>query len=208
MASSPLTPHQKNRKLALSMCAVVLGMVMLTYASVPLYDLFCRVTGYGGTTQTAANAPNKVYDRIVTVRFNADTNPKLPWDFKPDQVQMQVRVGENHLAFYSATNLDKLPVTGTSVYNVTPHEAGIYFNKIQCFCFQEQLLNPAEHTTFPVSFFIDPEFMNDPDMKDIDTITLSYTFFPLTESRKDELKKQNEAQNHQSNTALEKNHGS
>jgi cytochrome c oxidase assembly protein subunit 11 len=175
--------QQKNRKLAISMCAIVLGMVMLTYASVPLYDLFCRVTGYGGTTQTALQAPDKVYDRVVTIRFNADTNPKLPWDFKPEQIQMKVKVGENHLAFYSATNLDKLPTTGTSVYNVTPHEAGIYFNKIQCFCFEEQLLNPAEKTTFPVSFFIDPDFMNDPNMKNVDTITLSYTFFPITESR-------------------------
>lgn len=176
--------NEKNRKLAGSMAALVIGMAMLTYASVPLYDLFCKVTGYGGTTQRATNAPDKIYDRIVTVRFNADIDPNLAWNFKPDQIEMKVRVGENHLAFYSAQNMTQLPVKGTSVYNVTPHKAGIYFNKIQCFCFNEQLLNAGEKATFPVSFFIDPEFMKDPNMQNVDTITLSYTFFPLKEPNK------------------------
>ena len=169
------------------MFAVVVGMLMLTYASVPLYDLFCKVTGFGGTTQVATSAPSKIYDREITIRFNADTDPALFWDFKPEQVQMNVKVGENHLAFYSATNDAKLPLIGTSVYNVTPHKAGIYFNKIQCFCFEEQKINPGEKATFPVSFFIDPEFMNDPNMKNVQTITLSYTFFPVKDSKQPKI---------------------
>lgn len=173
-----------NQSLALSLAAIVVGMLLLSFASAPLYSLFCRVTGFGGTTQVATKAPGKIYDREVTIRFNADTDPALPWDFKPDQVEMKVKVGENHLAFYSARNEAKLPLTGTSVYNVTPHKAGIYFDKIQCFCFTQQQIGPGEKVTFPVSFFIDPEFLNDPNMRNVQTITLSYTFFPVKESDK------------------------
>ena len=179
--------NTSNRSLGISLLAIAIGMVLLTYASVPLYALFCRVTGFGGTTQVATSAPSKIYDREITIRFNADTDPALPWDFKPDQTEMTVKVGENHLAFYSARNEAKLPLIGTSVYNVTPHKAGVYFNKIQCFCFTEQRIDSGEKASFPVSFFIDPEFMNDPNMRNVQTITLSYTFFPVKDSKQPKI---------------------
>ncbi len=157
-------------------------MFCLAYASVPLYSLFCKVTGYGGTTQTAKALPKTIGNRKITILFNSDIEPKLNWEFKPLQRGMQVTTGESRLAFYYAKNLNKKTITGTATYNVTPNKAGIYFNKIECFCFTEQSLNANEEATFPVSFFIDPEIENDPYMSDVDTITLSYTFFekPVT----------------------------
>lgn len=168
----------KNRNLALSLFALVAGMVMLSFAAVPLYDLFCRVTGFGGTTQVADSLPDKVYDRRFTVSFNADTNPDLPWEFGPNQREVSVRVGEQMLVSYHARNTARIPVAGRAIYNVSPPTAGAYFNKIACFCFEKQLLQPGQEVQMPVSFFLDPEIMEDPDLKDVQNITLSYTFFP------------------------------
>lgn len=154
-------------------------MLGLAYASVPLYRIFCQKTGYGGTPQVAKNFPDHVGKRMITVRFNSDVNQKLPWRFKPMQNEMKVQLGQEGFAMYMAENLSDQPVQGVSTYNVTPDKAGIYFNKVECFCFLEQTLKPHEKVDMPVLFFVDPELENDPDLKDVDTITLSYTFFPL-----------------------------
>ena len=167
----------RNRSLALSLVAVVLGMAMLTAASVPLYRLFCQVTGYGGTTVQAKTRPHAVVNRTITVRFNADIDPGLAWDFKPDQTAFTLKVGENKLASYTAHNRMSEPITGRAAYNVTPFKAGPYFAKIACFCFQEQTLAPGQTVHMPVSFYIDPAIMDDKNLRDVDTITLSYTFF-------------------------------
>ncbi len=166
-----------NARTAISLAAVVCGMVGLAFASVPLYELFCRVTGFGGTTQVADSAPETISDRRITVRFNADVSPKLPWDFKPEETSVELRVGEPGLAFYVATNEAGRPTTGTANFNVTPDKAGIYFSKVQCFCFEEQELKPGESMRMGVSFFVDPALLDDPGMADVETITLSYTFF-------------------------------
>lgn len=152
---------------------------MLAYASVPLYRLFCQVTGFGGTTQAATAMPDKIYDRVVTVQFNADVMQPLPWKFEPLQREVTVRVGEPGLAFYRATNVGDKPTVGTSTFNVVPHGTGQHFVKVKCFCFEEQPLAPGESVKMPVSFYIDPGFMDDQDVEDIKNITLSYTFFPI-----------------------------
>ena len=162
---------------ALAAVGVILGMVGLTAASVPLYRLFCAVTGYGGTTSVAERAPAEALDRTITVRFNADVDSKLPWGFRPAQRVMEVRIGEQNLAFYEAVNRADRPVVGSATYNVTPHQAGYYFSKIACFCFDEQTLQPGEAVEMPVSFFVDPAILDDPDARDLREITLSYTFF-------------------------------
>ncbi len=159
--------------------AVILAMLGVTAYSPTLYDLFCRVTGYGGTTGvgapaaagTPADAPP------VEVAFNADVNPDLPWRFAPEQRRVTVRPGENKLAFYTAENLSDRPVVARAIYNVTPHKVGYYFDKIHCFCFDEQTLQPGERVEMPVSFVVDPEMLDDPSTRDVRQITLSYTFF-------------------------------
>lgn len=162
----------------------ILGtMGVLTIYSVSLYEWFCRVTGYGGTTQVAEAAANEVLDRTITVRFNADTNPALPWSFRPAQRAVEVRVGEASVAHYRADSVSDAPSSGTATYNVTPMKAGKYFVKIQCFCFTEQTLASGEGVDMPVQFYIDPRIAEDRDMDDVSTITLSYTFFPLPGSR-------------------------
>ena len=166
-----------KQKTLLLVASVVFFMGALSYASVPLYKLFCQVTGYGGTTQVAQNLSDKVIDRSVTIRFDANVNPALDWKFVPAQKSIELSVGENALAFYRAENTGSGPLVGTATFNVTPDKAGIYFNKVECFCFQEQLLAPNQVIDMPVSFFIDPEMMNDPNLDDVTTITLSYTFF-------------------------------
>jgi cytochrome c oxidase assembly protein subunit 11 len=160
-----------------ALVSVVVGMLGLTAAAVPLYRLFCQVTGYGGTTQRAETAPTEGLDRAITVRFNADVDPALPWSFQPKQRQIEVRVGEQSLAYYRARNRSDHPVVGQAVYNVTPFKAGPYFDKIACFCFDEQVLGPGEEVDMPVSFYVDPEILNDPNTRNLRTITLSYTFF-------------------------------
>jgi cytochrome c oxidase assembly protein subunit 11 len=162
--------------LAIGVIALMLG---LTAASVPLYRLFCRVTGYGGTTQVAEALPRAALDRTIKIRFNADVDPKLPWSFQPEQREVEVRIGEQHLALFRARNRADHPVVGQAVYNVTPDKAGLYFDKITCFCFNEQVLQPGEEVEMPVSFFVDPEILRDPNTEDVRTITLSYTFFML-----------------------------
>jgi cytochrome c oxidase assembly protein subunit 11 len=168
-----------NIRLAFNLGALVAGMVMLAYASVPLYQLFCAVTGYGGTTQRAVALPGSVSERVITVEFNADIDPGLPWDFAPGERRRTVKVGEQGLTHYVAKNLTDKPVGGHAVYNVVPFKAGQYFTKIHCFCFENQTLGANQQVDMPVSFFIDPAMLSDPEMKDVHTITLSYTFFPL-----------------------------
>jgi len=153
-------------------------MTGLGYASVPLYKLFCEVTGLNGTTQRGTTAPGAVA-ALVRVDFDSNVNPKLPWIFKPEKPFETVAVGARDMAFFTATNTSDKPVTGMATFNVTPAMAGKYFSKIQCFCFNQQTLKPGETVRMPVIFFVDPKMLADPDAKDIRTITLSYTFYPV-----------------------------
>lgn len=163
---------------------VVCGMIALTFASASLYRLFCEKTGHGGTTRVAVKTPTRIEERMITIRFNADTHTNLPWAFTPSQKSVKVKAGEMALAFYHARNQSSHHTVGMATYNVTPHKAGIYFNKVECFCFLEQHLEGNQETDFPVQFFIDPEIVNDPALDDVDTITLSYTFFELRQKKK------------------------
>jgi len=156
---------------------VVAGMVGLSFASVPLYDLFCRVTGYGGTTQVAAEASDTVSARTVRVRFDSSVNSHLGWRFEPLQREMTLRLGETAVAYYRATNLESTVNTGTATFNVTPQKVGLYFSKIECFCFTEQQLDPGQSVDMPVTFYVDPEMDTEPNLDEVKTITLSYTFF-------------------------------
>lgn len=167
----------KNGRLGLILCGVVVGMIGLSFASVPLYRIFCQVTGFGGTPQIVAAASVKVIDRMVTVRFNSDVDRGLNWYFQPAQKSEQLKLGEQGLAFFRAKNLGNKPIVGTAVFNVTPLKAGEYFNKIQCFCFTEQRLEPGQSVDMPVAFYVDPRLNDDPSMADVATITLSYTFY-------------------------------
>lgn len=169
--------QKANTRTALAVTTVVVGMVGLAFASVPLYRLFCQVTGYGGTPSVAAVAPGAVSDRIVTVRFDANVQPGIPWRFRPLQREVKVRPGESMLVYYEAENLSNVPVVGQATFNVTPHKAGQHFVKIDCFCFTEQTLKPGEVVPMPVSFYVDPSILADRNAADVDTITLSYTFF-------------------------------
>lgn len=156
---------------------VIAGMLALTAASVPLYRLFCQVTGYGGTTQVADAGANQVLERTIKVRFNADVDPDLPWSFQPVEREVLVRIGEERLIFYRAVNRSERPIVGSATFNVTPHKAGVYFNKLACFCFEEQRLEPGESVDMPVSFYVDPALVEDSGTRDLQAITLSYTFF-------------------------------
>ncbi|CAO3443581.1 Cytochrome oxidase biogenesis protein Cox11-CtaG, copper delivery to Cox1 [Azospirillum argentinense] len=169
--------RRKNRLFMAGLFGLVFGMVGLAYASVPLYALFCQVTGFGGTTQRADAAPARQVDRVIKVRFNADVNQSLPWRFKPEQKELTVKLGEMGLAAYQAANRVDRATVGTALYNVTPDKVGKYFNKIECFCFTEQVLEPGQSVDMPVAFFVDPALADDPAMEDVTTITLSYTFF-------------------------------
>src|SRR6266568_6148913 len=170
-----MTRH--NSVTVLSLAAVVAGMAGLSFASVPLYRLFCQATGLGGTTQRAAAAPNAVADAIITVRFDAASAPDLGWEFHPLTKELRVHPGEQHEVFYRAVNRSAAPVTGTATYNVTPAKSGIYFDKLQCFCFTEQRLEPGESADMGVVFFVDPDILTDPNTAELRTITLSYTMF-------------------------------
>jgi len=170
---------RRNRRTMLALLCVVAGMAGLAFASVPLYDLFCRVTGYGGTPGVAQTPEGAVGPRLITVRFDAGVNSALPWRFTPAQEPMAVRVGETALAFYRARSVADGPTVGTATYNVTPLKAAKYFDKIACFCFTEQRLEAGETAELAVSFFVDPAIMEDRNLDDVHTITLSYTFFPL-----------------------------
>ena len=167
----------RNRMLAGISFAGAAAMVGAAFAAVPLYEVFCQVTGYGGATQIASNLPSQTLDRTIMIRFNADVDRKLPWVVNPVQDSINVKVGENRLAFYRAKNLSQKPITGTAAFNVTPAKAGLYFSKIDCFCFTEQKLKAGAIVDMPVSFFVDPEIAKDPNLTDVTTITLSYSFF-------------------------------
>jgi cytochrome c oxidase assembly protein subunit 11 len=159
----------------------ILGICFMTglaYASVPLYRLFCQVTGFNGTTQRGLVAPGAV-DGQMKVDFDANTNARLPWRFAPEQPSQTVTIGARTMAFFTATNRAAQPVTGTATFNVTPAHAGKYFTKIECFCFTQQTLKPGETMRMPVIYFVDPKILDDPDTKDVETITLSYTFYPV-----------------------------
>lgn len=169
----------KNKKVMRITMGVVFGMIVLSFLSVPLYRLTCQVTGWGGTTQVAAKAnEHKAISRSITVRFNAETAPNMPWEFKtPKEGPVTLDIGADGYVAFTAKNNDRLPVAGTALYNVTPLEAGKYFFKTQCFCFGEQLLQPGQAVNMPVAFYVDPKIVDDPDLKTLKTITLSYTFF-------------------------------
>lgn len=178
-------PARNRRLTAAVLVGVVAGMTGLAFASVPLYRLFCQVTGYGGTpriaedgTAPSATAPSATADgRLITVSFDANVNAALPWRFKPEQRRLQVRLGEDTLAVYRAENLSNEPLVGTATFNITPNKAAQYFVKVDCFCFTEQRLAPGAAADMPVSFYVDPAIADDPDARDVSTITLSYTFF-------------------------------
>jgi cytochrome c oxidase assembly protein subunit 11 len=168
--------------------AIAVGMVGLAYASVPLYRIFCQVTGFGGTTQKSDGAglatPEQMQalaGRTVKVRFDGNVRGGLPWQFAPAQGPMEIRIGEQNMAFYKASSSASAPTTGSATFNVSPAAAGKYFAKIQCFCFNEQTLNPGQTVEMPVVFYVDPAILDDPDARDIDEITLSYSFFPVAE---------------------------
>lgn len=168
-----------NARLAIFCGAFFFGMIGVAYASVPLYKLFCQVTGYGGTTQRVEQASERILDKTIKVRFDANTGASMPWRFQPKQRQVEIRIGETTQIAYEATNRSSTPVTGTATFNVTPQAAGAFFNKVECFCFTETTLQPGETLDMPVIFFIDPDVVNSKELKDISTITLSYTFFPV-----------------------------
>lgn len=169
---------EKNRKTAMIVAGIVAGMVGMSFAAVPAYRAFCQITGFDGTTQRAEKAADRVLARTITIRFDATVNEGLPWTFKPEQVDQTLHIGETGLAFYRAVNLTDAPVTGRATFNVQPAKAGIYFKKIECFCFTEQTLKPGESADMPVTYFVDPAIADDPNLDDVQTITLAYTFFP------------------------------
>ena len=174
--------RRRNGTTVTLLAAVVCGMVGLSFASVPLYRLFCQATGFGGTTQRAASAPGPVADALVTVRFDAATSPELGWEFRPLETAVKVHPGEQREVFFRATNRTSETVTGTATYNVTPTKTGIYFDKLQCFCFNAQQLGPGESRDMGVVFFVDPDLLTDPGTSDLRTITLSYTMFRAPQS--------------------------
>lgn len=168
----------KNRVVAASLVLVVGGMVGMAFAAVPLYRLFCQVTGYGGTTQRASAGADRTVDRTIVVRLDGNV-AGLPWDFRPEVQQVTVRLGETALVNFVAENTSASSTAGTATFNVQPGIAGAYFNKIECFCFTEQKLAAGERIEMPVQFFVSPDMADDRDMEAIRTITLSYTFFPV-----------------------------
>ncbi|WP_373354233.1 cytochrome c oxidase assembly protein [Pseudoroseicyclus sp. CXY001] len=166
-------------KMALSLVGVAIVMVGFSFAAVPFYSWFCRVTGFGGETGVATAGSDEILDRTMTIRFDASLDRDMPWTFRPAQREMEVRIGETALAFFEASNPTDRPVAGQAAYNVTPYEAGGYFDKIECFCFTEQVLQPGETVMMPVSFFVDPEITRDRDASGTTTITLGYTFYEI-----------------------------
>ena len=171
--------HGRHRAVAVWCAVLVAAMVGAAYASVPLYRLFCQVTGFDGTPRVTTKPSDRVLDKTMTIRFDANVGPGLPWRFEPVQTTTNVRIGENALAFYRATNTSDRPVWGMATYNVFPEQVAPFFNKLQCFCFTEQLLQPGESVEMPVSFFVDPQITSDKDAHAVTHVTLSYTFYPV-----------------------------
>ncbi|PHR94441.1 MAG: cytochrome c oxidase assembly protein [Robiginitomaculum sp.] len=170
------TSTSSHRKTVMILAVVAVAMLGLGFASKPLYDTFCKVTGYAGTTRVATVKSTTVLEREITVRFDANTRDDLAWTFKPEVVSMKVKIGQNVLAFYTAKNDSSVAVVGTASYNVTPIKSAPYFSKLECFCFTEQRLEPGEEVRMPVLFFVDPLMVEDKRLDEIKTITLSYTF--------------------------------
>ncbi|PHS21932.1 MAG: cytochrome c oxidase assembly protein [Robiginitomaculum sp.] len=167
----------RNKRFLVGFSVLALSMVGAGYASVPLYNIFCKVTGYGGTTQTSDVGADEVLERMVTIRFDATVARGLDWEFRPEQLEQKIHIGENSLARYRAINHSDRPITGMASYNITPQKAGAYFVKLECFCFTEQTLQPGESVDMPVIYYVAPEIAEDKRLDDVKTITLSYTFF-------------------------------
>jgi cytochrome c oxidase assembly protein subunit 11 len=172
-----MTGGRRNAVVGVVVATVIVGMVGMSFAAIPLYRLFCAATGYGGTPSIGPAAAPGSSGQSIRVRFNADTNPGLPWTFAPDQLEVSLNLGDEQVAFYHAANLSNRPVTGMALYNVTPEKVGKYFHKTACFCFNKQTLSPKQSMEFPVSFWVDAAIRNDPNTADVKVITLSYTFF-------------------------------
>lgn len=169
--------QQKNRKMVRYIVVTVFFMVVLSFASVPLYRMFCAVTGLDGTMRIGGEAPGKASERVITVSFDARVNQGLPWQFKPERRKLDVFIGQSALISYEGKNISARETKGTAIYNVTPFKVAKYFYKTQCFCFDEQILGPGKSAQFPVMFYVDPKLLTDPEMNDVTDITLSYTFF-------------------------------
>jgi cytochrome c oxidase assembly protein subunit 11 len=186
--STPHSPEHKPSRRDLVVAAACGGLVAvmlgMSYVAVPLYSWFCRTTGFGGTTQVAHSAPATVLDRTITVRFDANMAGGLPWRFEPEQSSIDVKIGQVVTVYYTVTNLSGLETFGQAGYNVTPTTIGAYFDKINCFCFSEQTLAPHEKRDMAVVFYVDPELAKDAEQDDLNTVTLSYTFYPSREPRK------------------------
>ncbi|WP_033925047.1 cytochrome c oxidase assembly protein [Sphingomonas sp. 35-24ZXX] len=186
-ATLPNDMARRNRRAAIIALSFALGMLGLGYAAVPLYRIFCEATGFGGTTMKVSEATASaiaVTDKQITVRFDSNVSSALPWRFKPENPTEKITIGARDMAAFVAENLSSKPVTGTATFNVTPVQAGRYFAKVQCFCFTEQTLQPGEKVRMPVIYYVDPAILTDPDTKDIEEITLSYTFYPLDQAKK------------------------
>lgn len=169
----------RNTRTLVGLAGVIVFMGAMAWASIPLYNWFCRVTGYGGTTGTGTATTGEVLDETIKIRFDASKDRGFPWEFRPLQREMELRIGETGLAFYEAYNPTDRPIAGQAAYNVTPFDAGSFFNKIDCFCFTEQVLQPGERVEMPVTFYVDPGIVSDRDAKFVHTITLSYTFYEI-----------------------------
>ena len=191
---STLTLDNRNRRTMLFAFGMALAMLALGFAAVPLYNLFCRVTGFAGTTQVATESDAAIAERLAasaggvtySIRFDANTSRNMPWEFKPVQVTDTVAIGQRDMAFYTARNDSSVPITGTATFNVEPEQAGRYFNKMQCFCFTEQTLQPGEEIRMPVLYYVDPAALDDPNMEGVEQITLSYTFHRAAEAEKNQ----------------------
>ncbi len=185
MSDSNKTERKKtgNGAVVAMCCSFVIGMGAMAYAAVPLYEMFCKATGYGGTTQRVEQASDVILDQTIKVRFDANTGPGLPWTFEPVQREVELKIGETVQILYKARNNSSKATTGQATFNVTPEQTGAYFNKVQCFCFTETTLKPGEELEMPVVFFVDPEIVKAVETKGIHTITLSYTFYPHEASK-------------------------
>jgi cytochrome c oxidase assembly protein subunit 11 len=178
-ANTPTRAQGSNLVVAGVCVAFFGGMIGMAYAAVPLYAMFCQVTGYGGTTQRVEQYSDRVLDRSITIRFDANSSGGLPWNFQPVKREMTGKIGETLQASYRATNAFNTPTSGRATFNVTPEMAGAYFNKVECFCFTDTTLQPGETMDMPVVFYVDPDIADVPELKNVKTITLSYTFFPI-----------------------------
>lgn len=183
---SPFDRDRRNRRTMIWMAAIGLAMLLLGFASVPLYRIFCEQTGFGGTTQRAA-ADVQVREAVghnISIRFDSNVAPGMPWQFRPEHPTATVTIGARSMAIFIAKNMSDRPVTGSASFNVTPLQAGAYFTKIQCFCFTQQTLRPGEEVRMPVVYYVDPKILKDPDNRDTQQITLSYTFYPVEQDKK------------------------